>query len=168
MDRRQIALKLVLEGLGLDISLSKFYERLIIQKSVYLAQAAGVNMGYEFNWYLRGPYSRAVSNDVFTIQNETRGGADDSIGWKLDKETGGMLKLLSGLILHSDTLENRARFLELLASIHFLYSNGHVSERIAKNLSEIQRLLKKFKKNYQKKEILSAISELRKYKLLPQ
>jgi len=55
MNRRQIALKLVLDSLGIQLSMSSFDERLALQKTIYLAQQMGVPLGYQFSWYLRGP-----------------------------------------------------------------------------------------------------------------
>ncbi len=45
MDRGQIALKLSMESLGLPFSIKTFEERLMLQKAVYLVQAAGVHLG---------------------------------------------------------------------------------------------------------------------------
>ena len=46
MDRQQIGVKLAIDGLELPFKIDTFMDRLIMQKTVYLAQAAGVNLGY--------------------------------------------------------------------------------------------------------------------------
>jgi len=56
MDRQQIGVKLTIDGLNLPFKIDGFQDRLIMQKSVYLAQAAGVHLGYYYHWYLYGPY----------------------------------------------------------------------------------------------------------------
>jgi hypothetical protein len=45
MDRQQIALKLAADGLGLHFKIGSFQDRLILQKAIYLVQAAGVHLG---------------------------------------------------------------------------------------------------------------------------
>ena len=41
---------------GHEFSVDEFDDRLRFQKTVYLLQAFGINRGYDFSWYLRGPY----------------------------------------------------------------------------------------------------------------
>lgn len=42
--------------------------RLAFQKSVYLMQAFGVHIGYDFSWYIRGPYSARLARHGFALQ----------------------------------------------------------------------------------------------------
>src|SRR3989442_1336381 len=70
MDRQQIGLKLVLEALGRELRLDDFPSRLSLQKTIYLVQAAGVDLGYSYSWYLRGPYSSALTRDAFALKAE--------------------------------------------------------------------------------------------------
>ena len=67
MDRQQIGVKLTADGLGLSFQVETFEDRLIMQKAIYLAQAAGVNLGYFYHWYLHGPYSPSLTRDEFAI-----------------------------------------------------------------------------------------------------
>jgi uncharacterized protein YwgA len=48
-------------------SLGRFDDRLKLQKTVYLLQAFGIFLGYNFNWYLRGPYSPGLAHDAFDM-----------------------------------------------------------------------------------------------------
>src|SRR5437762_1233304 len=98
MDRQQIATKLALDALGLPIRLNSFDDRLILQKSVYLAQAAGIQLGYHFQWYLRGPYSPMLTKDAFAIDAEASRQATSSQEWKLDEESSKRLEALKPLI----------------------------------------------------------------------
>ena len=68
MDRQQIGLKLTLDALGQDLDLADFNRRLVLQKTVYLVQAAKVDLGYTFRWYLRGPYSPGLTRDAFSLR----------------------------------------------------------------------------------------------------
>lgn len=49
----------------MDIRKNTFDEWLISQKKIYLLQSLGTDLGYNFNWYLRGPYSPNLTNYVF-------------------------------------------------------------------------------------------------------
>jgi len=118
MDRQQIGVKLAVDGLGLPFKIDGFMDRLIMQKAVYLAQAAGVNLGYFYQWYLYGPYSPSLTRDEFAIAMDISADMDDSRGWKLDDVS---LQRLEGIraIFSEPDRDKLARNLELLASVHF-------------------------------------------------
>jgi len=46
---------------------SDFNSRLILQKTVYLLEQFGLNIGYYFSWYLRGPYSPSLTRDTYAL-----------------------------------------------------------------------------------------------------
>jgi len=46
---------------------SDFNSRLILQKTVYLMREFGLNIGYSFSWYLRGPYSPNLTRDTYEL-----------------------------------------------------------------------------------------------------
>ena len=50
MDRQQVLLAKSLEAANVSLSVKSFTERLILQKSAYLLQAAGIHFGYRFRW----------------------------------------------------------------------------------------------------------------------
>lgn len=162
MDRQQIGLKLTIDGLNLPFLINTFEDRLILQKAVYLAQAAGVNLGYYYHWYLHGPYSPSLTRDEYAIGCEHVQGVDDSEGWKLDDESAGRLEKLKKFIPKSDRPELR-RKLELLASVHFLINRKQVRQNDAR---EITATLKRFEKNFSEEEVQNALRELIDYGLL--
>ena len=55
----------VLSDAGVDLDLGKFDHRVIAQKTVFLLQLKGLDMGYDFGMYLRGPYSPSLTRDLF-------------------------------------------------------------------------------------------------------
>ncbi|MHC4111256.1 MAG: hypothetical protein ACYSUY_09275 [Planctomycetota bacterium] len=162
MDRQQIGLKLTVDGLNLPFQISTFEDRLILQKAVYLAQAAGVNLGYYYHWYLYGPYSPSLTRDEYAIGFERGQGVDDSEGWKLDDESTGRLKKLQSLIPKGNRPEVRKK-LELLASVHFLVNRRQVRQNDAR---EIAATLERFKKDFSEEEVQNALRELVDYGLL--
>jgi hypothetical protein len=50
---------------GIDLDMGKLTHRIIAQKTVFLLQLKGIDMGYDFGLYLRGPYSPSLTRDLF-------------------------------------------------------------------------------------------------------
>ena len=164
MDRQQIGLKLTLDAIGLPARLDSFSDRLVLQKSLYLSQVAGVQLGYNFNWYLRGPYSPALTRDAFTIVEELNQGLDESPGWKLDDSSQQRLAKVRQLIGHIPADELPAR-LELLASVGFLLPTRTAQGKTSRQLREI---LLRYGKTYSVEQIDNAIEELKQHGLYPE
>lgn len=163
MDRQQIGLKLALEALGIPVRLDSFADRLTVQKSVYLAQAAGIQLGYRFHWYLRGPYSSTLTRDAFGVVAELGAGTDESEGWNLDPASLERAKALLALI-QTPSDGDRAQELELLASVHFLMYTSAEREHDAAKLSAT---LQRYGKNFSEEDVRRAIEELKQHELGP-
>lgn len=161
MDVSQIGTKLTLDALGVQASVASFNDRLMVQKAIYLAQAAGLDLGYYFRWYLRGPYSPEVSSDVFTIAAEL-GELDESRGWVLDQEVEECLAPVEKLISAKPAGEH-PRWLELLASVHFLVDRRQVQ---GADVDSLQEVLQRFNKDYADEEVSDALGRLRQHGLL--
>lgn len=162
MDRQQIGVKLTIDGLGLEFKIDSFEDRLIMQKSVYLAQTAGVNLGYYYHWYLHGPYSPSLTRDEFAIAMDISVGMDESEGWKLDDSSSRRLEGMRDIFAEPER-DKLAKKLELLASVHFLIDRRQVS-RI--DTSRITATLKRFSKDFSEEEVKEALGELKTYGLL--
>lgn len=162
MDRQQIGVKLAIDGLELPFEIGTFMDRLIMQKSVYLAQAAGVNLGYYYHWYLHGPYSPSLTRDEFAIAMDISADMDESKGWKLDDKSSKRLEELRSIFAEPDR-EKLAWKLELLASVHFLIERKQVS---GIDPSRITETLKRFEKPFSEQEVEAAIEELKSNGLL--
>ena len=162
MDRQQIGVKLTIDGLNLPFKIDGFQSRLIMQKSVYLAQAAGVNLGYYYHWYLYGPYSPSLTRDEYSIAMDISADMDESEGWKLDNISSQRLERIRGIFagLKGDKL---AKKLELLASVHFLIDRKQVSRVDTKRITTT---LERFNKNFSEEEVKKALGELISYGLL--
>ena len=55
------------KGIKEEISMDSFDDKIRVQKIAYLAQTRGIDLGYKFQWYLRGPYCKQVSEDAHDI-----------------------------------------------------------------------------------------------------
>lgn len=161
MDRQQIGLRLAIDGLGLEFKIDTFEDRLILQKAVYLAQDAGVHLGYYYQWYLHGPYSPSLTRDEYAVAEALARDMDDSESWKLDAPSQKRLQELRSLI--PEDRSQRARKLELLASVHFLIDRNQVQGR---NVDQITDTLKRYNKNFSRDEVRKSLEELVRYGLL--
>ena len=163
MDRQQIGVKLAIDGVKLPFQIDSFRDRLIMQKAVYLAQAAGINLGYYYHWYLYGPYSPSLTRDEYAIAADISADLDESKGWKLDERSSQRLEEIRSLFtgLERDKL---AKKLELLASVHFLIERKQVSKV---DTSRIITTLERFNKDYfSEEDVKEALGELISYGFL--
>lgn len=64
---RAVELGIIQKSLG-DFSMKEFADRLKLQKSVYLLQEFGVELGYDFSWYFRGPYCSRLAKVGFDLE----------------------------------------------------------------------------------------------------
>lgn len=163
MERRQIGLKLVLDGLGLPVKLETFDDRLILQKAVYLAQAAGINLGYFYRWYLHGPYCPALADDAFAVRIELVQGIDEAAGWALDASSSDRLAPVR-TTMGSRREKELARRLELLASVHFLVDRRQV---VGRDPQAITETLRRFGKSFGTQDVEQALGEMAGNGILP-
>ena len=163
MDRQQIGLKLALDTLGRELSLSTFDDRLVLQKKIYLAQAARVDLGYMFRWYLRGPYSPELTRDAFALKAELPLYADELKEWVLAPVS---VQRLTELRTWFDAIppEQLSRRTELLASVHFLLRTRQANEM---DTSGLRTVLLKNGKDFTEDDIRQAIKDLKQHDLFP-
>lgn len=62
-------------GLGLllkdidNFNMDHFSGRLQFQKTVHILQSFGIDLGYRYNWYLRGPYCPDLTKSGFELKD---------------------------------------------------------------------------------------------------
>jgi uncharacterized protein YwgA len=94
-----------------------FNDRLILQKTIYLMQEFDLYIGYEFNWYLKGPYSPSLTKDAFELVNSYK--ETTSINF-IDPEAEERFQEFLNFINNHVKDEY---WLEAIASIHYLRKN---------------------------------------------
>ena len=68
VDRQTIDLGYVMRQFpDLDFGMGDFDHRLRVQKFVYLLQAFDIYLGYDYSWYLRGPYCTQLATVAYTL-----------------------------------------------------------------------------------------------------
>lgn len=151
MNRRQIALKLALKDLGIPSDMGSFETRLIMQKSVYLIQAKGFDLGYHFSWYLHGPYSRDLTADAYSLP------AVEIKNWRLGEKAIGLIKSLKKVFTQAPA-KNAARWFEILASVLFAIK----TEQAKVDVDGLKTVLNKAGKKVLRQEVNYAVQILKK------
>jgi len=137
MNKNQILLSLVLQESQIPASVEEFDNRLLVQKAVYLLQQRGVELGYPYNWYVRGPYSSRLADDLFSLVDTPMSETDEVKAYGLGEKTRALIGNVKGLFEPNFPLSERARHLELLASVLFLIKTNQAKPDENQNLSTI-------------------------------
>lgn len=125
MDLKQVALKVVLDQIGEDDNISSVNDRLRIQKAMYLAQVAGINLGYHYSWYVKGPYSTGLTQDYYKLSEALRAGDSAHTQRTLNPTLAGYVpRVKTILTVPADVTIPRHNWYEALASLHFLLSSS--------------------------------------------
>ncbi len=125
----------------LSLSLDGFSNRILTQKTIYLCQVVGVDLGYRYNWYLKGPYSPALTSDAFELKDITQ-----FQNVRLKDHVRGKIQVVNDLLAkhHNYDLE-KADWSELLVSLHYL---RHISPQPVKKTKD---------------EVINALCECKNY-----
>lgn len=105
----------------LSIKKESFDDRLICQKKVYLLQSLGTDLGYSYNWYVRGPYSPALTNYVYNNLDVLASENFDEC--KLSMKAQKNIDSVNGLADDKRPELNIASWYELLASLLYIDNN---------------------------------------------
>ncbi len=114
-----------------EFKLDTLENRIIFQKTIYLLQELGLNIGYKFNWYIYGPYSSQLASDGFELERKQE--TKDFSPVRVEKSiTSKFDKLID---------KNSSTWYEFLSSILFLKNKKETKEKIFKQLAEHQSYL---------------------------
>lgn len=134
MDEKFVALKLILNHLGVGHEINTVEQRMETQKAIYLAQSMGVELGYSYGWYLKGPYSPSLTRDYYELDATAE--EDFAQGRNLKGRVRDILDRLAELIDDRPAQLSRAHWLELLASIRYLIrESGYTEERARERIN---------------------------------
>lgn len=159
MNRPTVDLGMILrQAPEFKFDMDTFDGRLRLQKFVYLLQAHGIYLGYDFSWYLRGPYCTGLATCGFALRDiygdipeDVRvefADSDDQLNFER------FLKFVKGK-------EMDTNYLEIAASIHILKKAGMDESGI------IPRVMAK-SKLFTKEKCERAWDDLIEHELLPQ
>lgn len=121
MNIRCIALKLFLDALGVKPDISTIEQRKTIQKAVYLGQQVGLHLGYQFGWYLMGPYSPSLTDDYYALAESLTSGDVSYQVHKLQSAAEVSLRKARPLLQVPRGVDlSQENWLELVSSLHYL------------------------------------------------
>ena len=129
--------------IGYDFTMDEFDDRLKLQKLIYMIQSTGVYLGYDFSYYLRGPYCSKLAQMGFELTEiyddveikKKRLFLDDKIENNFNRS-----------IKHIQELKDMDGW-EIAASLHFL----HHSEKMDQKES-VDKVVAKNGTNFTKKQ----------------
>jgi len=159
MSSREEFLTLMLKELKLGYGLGKlggYQGRKFLQKITYLIQedipavkSKPIQLGYDYNLYLHGPYSPELAESCYYLINNIETFKEYQSKFKLKQELHNRLKEISSLVKSTKEkldLGNITDVLELLATVHFLFyksfsyekDQGKRQERASRRCSELK------------------------------
>lgn len=135
MEKKLLALALLLDRCGFDQSIDDISKRKSIQKTVYLSQAFGLDLGYSYGWYLMGPYSPRLTQDYYNLAVEL---SEDG-SWRtinFSESVNAKIEKIKSILSPPRTVHlEQPEWLELLASYHFLkVKSGKTEEELLETL----------------------------------
>jgi len=145
------------------IDMSTFENRLIFQKNVYLLQEFGLKLENPYGWYVRGPYSTTAASDGFQLE-KIQDKVEDLPDISRDELE--LIRRFKQLLSESkDKFEDKSDdyFLELLASLHFIFKYGY--PRPTSKEDALKTFLKK-KPKFKEDDVGVALELLEKYGLI--
>jgi len=116
---KMILLNVYLNELGIQLDISSKGKRIVLQKVVYLAQAAGADLGYRYSWYLNGPYSTDLTRDYYKLVDDAESQAE-APKYVLSDELSQLLESIKPLLTKPHIFrEGEDDWLELVASLDY-------------------------------------------------
>lgn len=138
--------------------------RLVLQKCVYLMECFGVDLGYRYNWYIRGPYCPDLTEDAFEIINNQDALAEYCKNWSLTDKSKLVINKMKQWIEENkpEQLEQKD-WLELLASLHYINHNKYLQN---KNKDSVINHLLEVKDWYDRNTVIYAYGVLEEVGLI--
>ena len=136
MEKNLIALGLLLRELEIPASIGKLDDRVRIQKAVYLAQSvARADFGYQYGWYLRGPYSTELTKDYYALQDHTT--TQELAEYGLRRGVIKQLQPVKALLKRPQEVTlSDAQWVELLASVQYLRDIGTTDDELSDRIHQ--------------------------------
>lgn len=134
-------------------SMEKFDDKLQVQKIIYLLQEYGVNLGYNYEWYIRGPYCKQVSADAHVVlDTDVMPQPPEQVNLKADKIKE-FNKILSSHF-------NDTTWLEIAASIVYLKKQHYAQDSLDDIIGYLIEDLSYGYKNFDESVVRQVINEL--------
>ncbi len=141
MKSHVIALKLILDELGIEPKIDTAEQRKLIQKVVYLCQEAGLDMNYYYSWYKMGPYSPGLARTYYEMNDDILCSSSIFNGQSLNQEAKNILIRIKNILQvpEKETKLELHQWLELVASFLFLIKEAHQNKKTAKETINVEK-----------------------------
>lgn len=157
MTNIDIANGLIFQALGVDKE--TFDDCLLSQKKVFLLQSLGVDIGYSYNWYIRGPYSPDLTSYIFANLDILK--EQNLSEYKLSEDVKKKIDTVNGLSAKKPNSLSDPSWYELLASVFYIHKMWK------KSVDEVFSSLSKYKPQYTKEQCSLALSVLKESNMVP-
>ena len=137
---------------ALEVEKDTFDERLLSQKKIFLLENLGVEIGYSYNWYIRGTYSPDLTSYIFANLDMLR--EQDLSKYSLSENVKEKIEIVNGLANKKPDSLDTSSWYELLASIFY------IRKMWKKNNDDAFPTLIKYKPKYTKDQFDAAASLL--------
>jgi uncharacterized protein YwgA len=148
----------------LAICKESFDDRLICQKKIYLLQSLGTDLGYTYNWYVRGPYSPSLTNYVYNNLDVLS--SNDFSAYSLSPDAEKNIERVNALLEDKREDFGIVSWYELLASLLYIFNNRR-SWKIDEESNTLSGALIKQKPQYNEGQCDYALNTLRKRDFIP-
>jgi uncharacterized protein YwgA len=128
----------LLNSAEIDFNIQSVESRKLLQKVVYLAQALGLPVLYNFSWYVHGPYSPRLTKDYYELQSQLEMGESIAAD-KLSSKYSGIAEKLTALFKAKPAETTPSDWAELLASISFLSLESGYDDKETRGLLETKK-----------------------------
>jgi len=140
MRNKLIALKLILDELNIPFQINSVEDRKRIQKSIYLSQLRNIDLGYRYGWYLMGPYCRSLAKDYYELDDSLTEEIDGFSSYCLKTSVCNELNDIKNLFHPPEGINIKMDdWLELLASVHYLYKVRNDDDEVASKTLEQEK-----------------------------
>lgn len=168
MEQRGYDLKVCIDNLcGEELLRSfanNFNQRLLLQKSTYLLQCWGVDLGFRYNWYIRGPYCPDLTAQAFDISEHYEEYAQICKKLELTEPVKQTIEEIKNWISDNKPVEmNPIDWQELIASLHYIQHRTYLENKDKEIIADFLLIKKNW---YDKTQVLHAYDVLDKSGLI--
>jgi len=151
----------ICNSLGLDYSISSFYQRKRIQKIFYILKQFGLKFDISFNWYKHGPYSPQLSDIYYQAQDFKKSYINSNFEL-LERD----IQTIEKARPFIEKLKNYNKKLEYYASILFIIKDMIFFDS-EKNDSSIEKKIRELKPTlYSHDSYLDTLNDFKTFNLI--
>lgn len=143
MTNMDIVKQLILKKLDFDET-NPHDNKDILQKKIYLLQQKGIDLGYTYHWYLKGPYSPTIAKSEHDPLSRMIEISDEIEGqWKLSTDVLNKIHDVNSIVGLNVKYLDPKTWSAILASLVYIHNESHlwVDECKNKNKNTIDILL---------------------------